>query len=190
MPHIKFQRCILKHFNSRCLPPTPSTSMIPSFLPYKSQSSLANTTSQSGYLIKVASTPFSFFRTTFNILFILFQGGGLSNIRNQVSKPSDLFSFSHVRNAARLEDSRIGALRTASTSEQGLRGTVDEQVGSWQRARAQERYDSNSNHTQAFHPRIGIGLPMSYIYATCVMSFAAGICHSYGLHCSATSGAS
>ena len=125
--------------------------------------------------------------TTFNIIF---QGGGLSNTHNQVSKPSDLFSFSHVRNAARLDDSRIGALRTASSSEQGLLGTVDEQVGSWQRAQAQERDGSNSNHIQAFHPRIGIGLPMSYIYATCVLSFVSSKCHSYCLHCSATSGGS
>ena len=48
-----------------------------------------------------------------------------------VNNPSDLFSFSHIRNASRLENSRLGALRTAS--EEGLRATVDEQLMLWQK---------------------------------------------------------
>ncbi|KAF9485330.1 alpha-ketoacid dehydrogenase kinase [Pholiota conissans] len=83
-----------------------------------------------------------------------------------LSKPSDLFSFSHVRNATRLDDSRLGALRTASQSEQGLRATVDEQIGSWQKFRGKDLKDSHTPPVQVIHPRIGIGLPMSYIYAT------------------------
>lgn len=83
-------------------------------------------------------------------------GGGLRTPRNHVKTPADLFSFSHLRNAARLDDSRLGALRTASMREEGFRGTVDEQVGRWQKAREQDA----ANH------RIGIGLPMSNIYAT------------------------
>jgi len=92
------------------------------------------------------------------------QGGGLRDAFGPVSSPTDLFSFSHVRNATRLEDSRLGALRTASSSKQGLRATVDEQVGRWQGAKA-ERENSPLKSSEAFH-RIGIGLPMSYIYAT------------------------
>jgi hypothetical protein len=92
------------------------------------------------------------------------QGGGLICPDNSVSSPADLFSFSHVRNAARLEDSRLGALRTASRSEHGLRATVDEQIGSWQKAREQEALDFKD--LQIMHPHIGIGLPMSYIFAT------------------------
>jgi len=74
-----------------------------------------------------------------------------------------------VRNAARLDNSRIGALRTASASERGLRATVDEQVGQWQKVQELYASRSMSNGTamqQVLHPRIGIGLPMSYIYAT------------------------
>lgn len=82
-----------------------------------------------------------------------------------VSNPADLFSFSHVRNATRLEDSRLGALRTAILSKQGLRATVDEQVGGWQGAGA-ESVNGSLKSSEIFHRRIGIGLPMSYIYAT------------------------
>lgn len=92
-------------------------------------------------------------------------GGGLRDAFGPVSRPADLFSFSHVRNATRLEDSRLGALRTASLSKQGFRATVDEQVGRWQGARA-ESENSSLKSSEAFHWRIGIGLPMSYIYAT------------------------
>jgi pyruvate dehydrogenase kinase 2/3/4 len=89
----------------------------------------------------------------------------LRNALGPVSSPADLFSFSHVRNATRLKDSRLGALRTASLSKQGFRATVDEQVGIWQDARA-ESENSSLKPRETFHRRIGIGLPMSYIYAT------------------------
>ncbi|KAF8913924.1 branched-chain alpha-ketoacid dehydrogenase [Gymnopilus junonius] len=94
------------------------------------------------------------------------QGGGLRSARNQVSKPSDLFSFSHVRNSTRLEDSRLGALRSVSLSEHGLRATVDEQIGSWQKGRTQIPTPATAVVEQILQPTIGIGLPMSYIYAT------------------------
>lgn len=103
------------------------------------------------------------------ILYIFYlSGGGLRNPRNQVSKPSDLFSFSHVRNATRLEDSRLGALRTVSSSEHGLRATVDEQIGNWQKERTQDLAPATVTVEQILQPSIGIGLPMSYIYATYV----------------------
>ena len=61
----------------------------------------------------------------------------------------------------------MGALRTASLSKQGLRATVDEQVGRWQGAATEGENDLlKSSEIVAFHQRIGIGLPMSYIYAT------------------------
>ncbi|KAJ6539374.1 alpha-ketoacid dehydrogenase kinase N-terminal domain-containing protein [Mycena capillaripes] len=97
------------------------------------------------------------------------QGGGLSH--TMVKTPSDLFSFSHIRNAARLQNSRIGALRTVSSSPHGMRATVDEQVGRWQQNLANFDDDGTSVDPEMEvgvgpHPRIGIGLPMSNIFAT------------------------
>ncbi|KAJ7682775.1 alpha-ketoacid dehydrogenase kinase N-terminal domain-containing protein [Mycena polygramma] len=97
------------------------------------------------------------------------QGGGLSH--TMVKAPSDLFSFSHIRNAARLQDSRIGALRTVSSSPQGMRATVDEQVGQWQQNLTNSLDDNATSDPEMEagigpHPRIGIGLPMSNIFAT------------------------
>ncbi|KAI0719543.1 alpha-ketoacid dehydrogenase kinase N-terminal domain-containing protein [Cerioporus squamosus] len=88
------------------------------------------------------------------------QGGGL--VSSEIKSPSDLFSFSHVRNATRLADSRLNALRTVSSSSRGMRATVSEQVGDWQ---ADTKNDVPADSVDP-HPRIGIGLPMSNIYAT------------------------
>ncbi|KAI0335479.1 alpha-ketoacid dehydrogenase kinase N-terminal domain-containing protein [Cubamyces sp. BRFM 1775] len=88
------------------------------------------------------------------------QGGGL--ISPEIKSPSDLFSFSHVRNATRLADARLGALRTLSSSQQGMTATVSEQIGKWQRDSDGDAPADGVNP----HPRIGIGLPMSNIYAT------------------------
>ncbi|TCD69693.1 hypothetical protein EIP91_006710 [Steccherinum ochraceum] len=89
------------------------------------------------------------------------QGGGIMS--SHITTPSDLFSFSHVRNAARLDDARLGALRTVSSSSRGMKATVDEQVKTWQTATAEH---TPSPASLAPHPRIGIGLPMSNIFAT------------------------
>lgn len=86
-------------------------------------------------------------------------GGGL--LTPQIKSPSDVFSFSHVRNASRMEDSRLGALRTVSLSGKGIRGTVDEQLYAVNHVQPDDAPDK-----PAPHPRIGIGLPMSNIYAT------------------------
>lgn len=105
----------------------------------------------------------------YNFNFNHASGGGLRNARTHIKDASDLFSFSHLRNAARLDISRLGALRTASVSESGFRGTVDEQVGQWQKVRDSDTTRpmiDGTNVQQILHPRIGIGLPMSYIYAT------------------------
>lgn len=96
-------------------------------------------------------------------------GGGLLTPQNPINIPSDLFSFSHVRNATRMEVSRLGALRTVSSSEQGIRATVGEQVDRWQQTKDHVEPDTNGPEEEAGvgpHPRIGIGLPMSNIFAT------------------------
>jgi hypothetical protein len=93
--------------------------------------------------------------------FLSHVGGGL--LTPQIKSPSDLFSFSHVRNATRMEDARLGALRTVSSSSTGMRATVDEQLHAVKRAQSEDAPDRS-----APHPRIGIGLPMSNIYATSV----------------------
>ncbi|KAH9943427.1 alpha-ketoacid dehydrogenase kinase [Epithele typhae] len=86
------------------------------------------------------------------------QGGGL--VSPNIKSPSDLFSFSHLRNASRLTDARLGALRTASSSDRGLTATVSEQIRGWYPK------PTGDMHAATPHPRIGIGLPMSNIYAT------------------------
>jgi pyruvate dehydrogenase kinase 2/3/4 len=98
--------------------------------------------------------------------YLLTPGGGLST-NTHVQNPSDLFSFSHVRNTGRLEDVRIGALRHAISSSKGIKGTVSEQVTELSlessldvRREVRERVVSLETP-----PRIGIGLPMSNIYA-------------------------
>ncbi|KAI0677540.1 alpha-ketoacid dehydrogenase kinase [Trametes maxima] len=90
------------------------------------------------------------------------QGGGL--VSGEIKSPSDLFSFSHVRNATRLAAARLGALRTVSSSEHGMRATVSEQVGRWE-PDPESGADVPADGVNP-HPRIGIGLPMSNIYAT------------------------
>ncbi|VDC03594.1 unnamed protein product [Peniophora sp. CBMAI 1063] len=91
------------------------------------------------------------------------QGGGLMD--PHISSPADLFSFSHVRNATRLENERLGYLRTASASPSGMVATVEEVVDRWQkdvRSRSDPELDAGVGH----HPRLGIGLPMSNIFAS------------------------
>lgn len=105
-------------------------------------------------------------------------GGGLCTPDNPIKTPSDLFSFSHIRNAMRMEGDRLGALRTVSSSPEGVLATVDEQVGKWQNTflSQEERHTKRSSDDPELdagigpHPRIGIGLPMSNIFATCVIS--------------------
>ena len=94
-----------------------------------------------------------------NLPTLLSIGGGL--LDPQVKSPSDLFSFSHVRNATRMNDTRIGALRTMSSANKGIRATVDEQMHTSSLTSPEDAPDK-----PARHPRIGIGLPMSNIYAT------------------------
>jgi len=83
-----------------------------------------------------------------------------------VQQPSDLFSFSHVRNAGRLEDVRLGALRTAISSSKGIKGTVGEQVTDTLEGDSDvASREFQGRISPQTTPRIGIGLPMSNIYA-------------------------
>ena len=101
-------------------------------------------------------------------------GGGLRNPENLIKTPSDLFSFSHIRNATRMEDGRLVALRTVSSRPEGVRATVSEQVGRWQNTQhnhVEHKTENAGNGPEKEagvgpHPRIGIGLPMSNIFAT------------------------
>jgi hypothetical protein len=95
-------------------------------------------------------------------------GGGLSSAR--IKSPSDLFSFSHIRNATRMDDTRLGALRSASS--RGVKATVAEQI----RPLRTDQSNVNSNNKDpereagiAPHPRIGLGLPMSNIFTTYIV---------------------
>lgn len=90
------------------------------------------------------------------------QGGGL--LSPEIRHPSDLYSFSHLRNPHRMDISRLGALRAVRSSQQGMTATVDEQVNVWKSQADSE--DPQQNAGIGSHPRIGIGLPMSNIFAT------------------------
>jgi pyruvate dehydrogenase kinase 2/3/4 len=92
-----------------------------------------------------------------------FAGGGLMLQESQT--PSDLYSFSHLRNDTRLAEDRIGALQHFSQRKGGLRGTVDETITLDQSAA--ERNDPSKSLNDTPVPRqMGIGLPLSNIYAT------------------------
>ncbi|THV08529.1 alpha-ketoacid dehydrogenase kinase [Dendrothele bispora CBS 962.96] len=100
------------------------------------------------------------------------QGGGFNfNAHSpQVKTPSDLCSFSHVRNPQRMEDSRLGTLRSVSSRREGVWATVHEQVESWQKPQDSENGGGNDDPGKKAgvgrHSRLGIGLPMSNIFAT------------------------
>lgn len=89
----------------------------------------------------------------------------------QIHAPSDLFSFSHVRNASRLEQDNLGPLRSASASPTGMRATVDELASRWKNEWRQRedgtplKNDPELTSGVGSHPRLGIGLAMSNIFA-------------------------
>ncbi|KAI0046063.1 alpha-ketoacid dehydrogenase kinase [Auriscalpium vulgare] len=92
------------------------------------------------------------------------QGGGLLNPK--LKSPSDLFSFSHLRNATRMEHSRLGSLRSASSHPAGMRATVEELVQRWQQEQRQQTEDvSVAVKKLETEAGVGIGLAMSYIFA-------------------------
>ncbi|EJU06126.1 alpha-ketoacid dehydrogenase kinase N-terminal domain-containing protein [Dacryopinax primogenitus] len=85
------------------------------------------------------------------------QGGGLQSA--DVVTPSDLYSFSHLRNKARLASDRLAALKKASMSSRGMMATVQEQL------RSEEGEEEAQAVEAASRTHLGIGLPMSKIYA-------------------------
>jgi pyruvate dehydrogenase kinase 2/3/4 len=94
-------------------------------------------------------------------------GGGF--LSPQIKTPSDLLSFSHVCNAARLDDSRLHGLRLVSSSPSGMKATVDEQIGKKSDDISQSpalHSNKPGTSTAVPGPEIGIGLPMSNIFAT------------------------
>jgi len=60
-----------------------------------------------------------------------------------------------------MENSRLGALRTVSSRPRGIMATVEEQT-------QPQSKGPEKGVEQAAHPKIGIGLPMSNIFATYV----------------------
>ena len=89
-------------------------------------------------------------------------------IAPHITSPSDLFSFSHNRNTMRLDTDRIGALKSISSSPKGMRATVDEQIDAW-KAKSKHKDDPERRAGVGKHTRLGIGLPMSNIFATYVL---------------------
>lgn len=90
-------------------------------------------------------------------------GGGL--LEPDVASPSDLFSFSANRNIMRLDDARVEALRRTISSPHGMRATVDEQLDRWH----EKDPESEAGVRPVPLPRLGIGLPMSNIFASYVL---------------------
>ena len=92
-------------------------------------------------------------------------------MNSQIHFPSDLFSFSHVRNASRLGQDNLVPLRTASASPTGMRATVEELASRWQAEWRQRddgtvlKSDPEPKSGVGRHPRLGIGLAMSNIFA-------------------------
>ena len=83
----------------------------------------------------------------------------------EISSPSDLLSFFHARSRTRPDSSRISALKSVSSRPQGMRATVSEQIESWK----EDNGGPKSPERKAgvgVHTRLGIGLPMSNIFAT------------------------
>lgn len=102
-----------------------------------------------------------------------FTGGGLRT--PQIKNPSDLFSFSSIRNATRIEQQRLGTLRKVSVQPGGVKATISEQVDRWQQQRqpiSTTVPESSGNNGYpdmeagvGNHPKLGIGLPMCNIFA-------------------------
>ncbi|KAG8936751.1 hypothetical protein FRC02_012033 [Tulasnella sp. 418] len=93
------------------------------------------------------------------------QGGGITP---EINETTDLFSFSHLRNSMRLTTSRIGALLDASASENGVKGTISEQIEPPPESGTVEKAVNLRTRSGSYKlaSRIGLGLPMSNIIAT------------------------
>ena len=103
------------------------------------------------------------FGTSINPSATHLSGGGLGTL--QVTAPNDLLSFSHIRNSTRTDHVRMGALRSLSSRPEGLRATVEEQLARWEEEN-KWKDDPEKKVGVGAHARLGIGLPMSNIFAT------------------------
>jgi len=92
------------------------------------------------------------------------QGGGLLLPENQ--HPSNLFSFSHLRNATRMNEDRLSALHRMTAH--GFPITVADQITRWKAGQQQQLQNSQgavaSSEEEGVN-RMGLGLPLSNIYA-------------------------
>ncbi|KZW04069.1 alpha-ketoacid dehydrogenase kinase [Exidia glandulosa HHB12029] len=91
------------------------------------------------------------------------QGGGL--LTTDIRQPTDLFSFSHTRNATRMASTRLQSLRDVVEYQGGVNATIEEQVQRWKRLAEIKSEEASKNWRQDIHPRIGLGLPMSNVFA-------------------------
>ncbi|KZO94841.1 alpha-ketoacid dehydrogenase kinase [Calocera viscosa TUFC12733] len=92
------------------------------------------------------------------------QGGGLTS--PDIKSPSDLYSFSHLRNKARLASDRLAALKQAASRRKGMMATVKEQLSpSSGNGPAGDGEGEAAEEEVASRTHLGIGLPMSKIYA-------------------------
>lgn len=155
--------CFMHPLGRQCEPLDCDIGTRSSYHPSVLQLWLGKTISVFVYQIKVRIT------SVYGIISLYFAGGGLFSA--PIQSPSDLFSFSHIRNAMRMNDDRLGALRTASTK--GVRATVAEQVGD-EMERSHEGKDPEREAGIAPHQQIGLGLPMSNIFATWVSFHPSG----------------
>jgi pyruvate dehydrogenase kinase 2/3/4 len=88
-------------------------------------------------------------------------GGGLDTAA--IGSPSNLFSFSHLRNSSRMDLSRLDTLRSVSEASSRRRPEM------WFRETPPSSEDVESEASAGTHVRMGIGLPLSNIFATCVL---------------------
>jgi len=65
-----------------------------------------------------------------------------------------------------MSTSRLDSLRTLTeTSGEGVSATIDEQVQRWKRHAAIKSEEATENARHDIHPRLGLGLPMSNVFA-------------------------
>jgi pyruvate dehydrogenase kinase 2/3/4 len=80
----------------------------------------------------------------------------------EIGSPSNLFSFSHRRNSSRMELSRLDTLRSASVA-------TSRTPEMWFREVSSVPDDLERDAGAGTHTSMGIGLPLSNIFATCVL---------------------
>jgi pyruvate dehydrogenase kinase 2/3/4 len=80
--------------------------------------------------------------------------------------PSDLFSFSHHRNTTRMSGDVIDALQDLSRRKGGLMGKVSERLLPIKNEEVSPSVQQEGYKPTTQRQRMGLGLPLSNIYAT------------------------